>query len=510
MTVSNDGLALYSYESLCARIDARISSHAVFSVILFDLDFFHNIDRRLGRSAGDAVIRGISEMLCENGDIQAARRESDEFLLLMEGAGLDNAVHIAEEYRRRFRKVRWIQTPGYERVPIRASFGVAAWSHHLSDRFLLLKEAETALLTAKKKGRNRVETAQDKRLHILPDGCCRTRIGRSLRGRCEDGASAYTASIAEPYGVDWDRQGRLLFADRSNHQIKYIDRDRVYTLAGAGRGGYAGDNGDPLRAEFSKPSGIAVHRPSGRVYIADTGNHCIRLIEDGIVRTLAGDGQEGYSGDGGDAGAARLSRPGGVAVDDAGCLYTNDYGNNVIRRIAPDGSISTIAGNGGYGAAGDGGPAVQAQLNKPYGLCVTQNGRWLFIADYGNHSIRWVDLLSGRISTLCGTGEPGYSGDGGPAGLARLDSPYWVVVDSDRFLFIADAGNHCIRMVDLRDRSIHTVAGNKEPGYVDARSSPLDARFNIPAGLVYQDGRLYVADYANNAIREILLGRPIC
>lgn len=97
-----------------------------------------------------------------------------------------------------------------------------------------------------------------------------------------------------------------------------------------------------------------------------------------------------------------------------------------------------------------------------------------------------------------------------PAGLARLDSPYWVVVDSDRFLFIADAGNHCIRMVDLRDGSIHTVAGNKEPGYVDARSSPLDARFNIPAGLAYQDGRLYVADYANNAIREILLGRPIC
>ena len=95
MTVSNDGLALYSYESLCARIDARISSHAVFSVILFDLDFFHKIDRRLGRSAGDAVIRGISEMLCENGDIQAARRESDEFLLLMEGAGLDKAVHIA-------------------------------------------------------------------------------------------------------------------------------------------------------------------------------------------------------------------------------------------------------------------------------------------------------------------------------------------------------------------------------------------------------------------------------
>ncbi len=506
---NRDGRALYSYDYLCRRIDALIADGSSFSIILFDLDFFHNLDRRLGQSVGDAVMQGIAEMLGRDERIQAARRESDEFLLLAEGARLEEAARIAETCRRRFRQARWIPTVGYERVPIRASFGVVARSACLDSRFLLLKAAETALLTAKKKGRNRVETAQDKPVRIFQEGCCRTLVGYSLRGRCEDGVLAYTASIAEPYGVDLDGQGRLLFVDRSNHQIKYIERERVYTLAGTGHGGYSGDGDNPLLARFSKPSGVAVHRPTGRVYVADTGNHCIRLLEKGTVRTLAGDGEEGYSGDDG-AGPVRFSRPGGVAVDDNGYLYTNDYGNNVIRRIAPDGTVSTVAGNGSYGPEGDGGPAIQAQLDRPYGLCVTPNGRWLFIADCGNHSIRWVDLPSGSISTLCGTGEPGYSGDSGPAVQAQLDSPYWVTIDADRFLFIADAGNHCIRLVDLQDGSIRTVAGNPEPGYVDTRDFLLAARFNIPAGLAYQDNRLYVADYGNNALRELFWRRPVC
>ncbi len=306
MTVSNDGRALYSYESLCARIDARISSHAVFSVILFDLDFFTTSTAAWDGPAGHhAVIRGISEMLCENGDIQAARRESDEFLLLMEGAGLDKAVHIAEEYRRRFRKVRWIQTPGYERVPIRASFGVAAWSHHLSDRFLLLKEAETALLTAK--------GTQPWKPHRT-SGCAFCRMDAAAPGSAEAFVAA-ARTAHRPIPLLSQNRTELIGTGREGFCLPTVPTTRSNISIGTGihfsgsrtGGSYAGDNGDPLRAEFSKPSGIAVHRPSGRVYIADTGNHCIRLIEDGIVRTLAGDGQEGYSGDGGDAGAARLS-----------------------------------------------------------------------------------------------------------------------------------------------------------------------------------------------------------
>ena len=173
------------------------------------------------------------------------------------------------------------------------------------------------------------------------------------------------------------------------------------------------------------------------------------------------------------------------------------------------GIITTVAGNGEYGNVGDGGLAVQARLNKPYGLSVTRDGRWLYIADYGNHSIRRVNLASGVITTVCGTGEPGYSGDGGPARAARLNGPYWVALWRSSLL-IADAGNHCIREVELCDGTIRTLVGNGTPGFVDAWRETGEARLNIPAGMMVDGDELMIADYGNNVIRRVKLGRAPC
>ncbi len=421
--------------------------------MLMDLDFFYNIARRIGREESERVLERIGGMLGEEKALRAAHRGSDEFLLLAEGIDGEAACELARHYQRRLKEKEWIRLERYSRVPVKASFGVASYSRKLSTPFLLLKMAETALLTAKKGGRNRVERAPDEAPAPLRQGACHTLAGYSLRGCCTEGAAAFTAAIAEPYGVDVHPQYGLLFVDRSNHRIRYIRDGKIYTLAGNGRAGYTGD------------------------------------------------GQEAVS--------ARLSRPGGVTVDGAGNVYTNDYGNNVIRRISWGGIITTVAGNGEYGNVGDGGLAVQARLNKPYGLSVTRDGRWLYIADYGNHSIRRVNLTSGVITTVCGTGEPGYFGDGGPARAARLNGPYWVALWRSSLL-IADAGNHCIREVELCDGTIRTLVGNGTPGFVDAWRETGEARLNIPAGMTVDGDELMIADYGNNVIRRVKLGRAPC
>ena len=510
MRLERDGhIGLFSCEELTDYLRFLIENRKTVAVMLMDLDFFYNIARRIGREESERVLERIGGMLGEEKALRAAHRGSDEFLLLAEGIDGEAACELARHYQRRLKEKEWIRLERYSRVPVKASFGVASCSRKLSTPFLLLKMAETALLTAKKGGRNRVERAPDEAPAPLRQGACHTLAGYSLRGCCTEGAAAFTAAIAEPYGVDVHPQYGLLFVDRSNHRIRYIRDGKIYTLAGNGRAGYTGDGGDPAQAELCKPSGVAVDPSTGRIYIADTGNHCLRMVEKEGISTIAGDGQEGYTGDGQEAVSARVCRPGGVTVDGAGNVYTNDYGNNVIRRISWGGIITTVAGNGEYGNVGDGGLAVQARLNKPYGLSVTRDGRWLYIADYGNHSIRRVNLASGVITTVCGTGEPGYSGDGGPARAARLNGPYWVALWRSSLL-IADAGNHCIREVELCDGTIRTLVGNGTPGFVDAWRETGEARLNIPAGMTVDGDELMIADYGNNVIRRVKLGRAPC
>lgn len=495
---------LYQRAWMIKCIEASVSENQEIGIGIMDLDFFTNINAQIGYENGDLVLQRIAAAFPVKHHIKMARYGSDEFLFLFIGHNELFIREYLEQLKQLFRKSRFICIHPYEKVRITFSMGVVFRGELAGDGFRLLKTAEIALAKAKKEGRNRIEYLSEKLLNMQnTEGRCMTLVGKSLKGASEEGCVAYTASIAEPYGVELDRNRELLFVDRSNHQIKRIHKGRLYTVAGCGREGYFGDGGSPKLAGLCKPSGVCVDR-LGRIYIADTGNHCIRKIERGVISTVAGNGQCGYSGDGFNACCATLNRPGGVTVDNNFNIYTNDYGNNVIRRIDEQGIITTVAGNGEYGYEGDNENAVYAAFNKIYGLYVEPSGRNLYIADYGNHCIRYVNRETGIIRTLCGNGEKGYSGDGGLCSDASLDSPYWVYY-RDNALYIADTGNHCIRRIDLETMLISTAAGGGGAGYVDHERDRYKSKFHIPAGIAVDEKYLFIADYGNNAIRRVTL-----
>jgi hypothetical protein len=280
----------------------------------------------------------------------------------------------------------------------------------------------------------------------------------------------------------------------------------ISTVAGNATAGYSGDGGPAASAQLNGPSGVAVDS-SGDLFIADTLNNCIREVVQatGNIITVAGTGVAGYSGDGGAATSAQLNAPSAVAVDASGDLFIADRGNNVIREvIQTTGSIITVAGNGTPGYSGDGGAAAAAQLNSPHGVAVDSSGN-LFIADSGNNVIREVVQATGNIITLAGTGTAGYSGDGGPAISAELDVPFGVAVDSSGNLFIADTGNNAVREVVQATGYIITVAGTGSAGYSGDGATATSAQLNSPVSVaVDSSGDLFIADSGNNVVREVV------
>jgi sugar lactone lactonase YvrE len=275
----------------------------------------------------------------------------------------------------------------------------------------------------------------------------------------------------------------------------------IQTIAGTGAPGFVGDNGPSVQAQVNSPSAVAVDL-LGNVYIADTRNHRIRKVDaSGTISTVAGNGVAGFSGDGGQAVNAQLNQPLGVAVDVSGNLYISDTLNNRIRKVDVHGRISTVAGNGSLGFGGDGGPATQATLSRPVGLAVDFFGS-IYIADVDNSRIRKVDL-TGRITTIAGSETEGFSGDGGPASRAELSRPRDVAVDGLGNLYIADTNNNRIRRVDLNG-IISTVAGNGEPGFSGDGQAAIRASLNFPRGVAVDSfGQVYISDMMNNRVRMV-------
>jgi sugar lactone lactonase YvrE len=219
----------------------------------------------------------------------------------------------------------------------------------------------------------------------------------------------------------------------------------ITTFAGNGTQGFSGDGGPATSAGLSYPGGVAVDA-AGNLYIADTSNHRVRKVStSGTITTVAGNGTFGFSGDDGPATNATLSYPTEVAVDAVGNLYIADTGNLRVRKVSASGTITTVAGNGIYGFSGDGGPATNASLVIPRGVAVDAVGN-LYIADYGNSRVRKVSSW-GTITTVAGNGSPGFSGDGGPATSAALGYPRGVAVDAAGNLYIADTDNNRVRKV---------------------------------------------------------------
>ncbi|MFD8232973.1 RICIN domain-containing protein [Streptomyces sp. NPDC059696] len=326
--------------------------------------------------------------------------------------------------------------------------------------------------------------------------------GTGAAGFKGDNEPAVSAQLNRPYGIAVDSTGTLYFSDSNNHRVRKITTDgKISTVAGTGSAGFSGDNGPAVAAQLNWPREVAVDS-AGAVYIADGNNHRVRKVTpDGRISTVVGTGAAGFSGDDGPATAARLNLPTGVAVDSGGTLYVSEYHNNRVRKITTDGRISTFVGTGAVGAGGDGGPAVSAQLNRPHALAVDGTGA-LYIADYANHRVRKV-TADGKISTVAGAGASGFSGDDGPATAARLNGPVGVAVDSAGDLYIADYGNHRVRRV-AADEKISTVAGTGTAGFGGDGGPAAKAQLYHPYGLALDCvDTLYIADHVNNRLRKI-------
>ena len=279
----------------------------------------------------------------------------------------------------------------------------------------------------------------------------------------------------------------------------------INTVAGNGTNGYSGDGGTATSAELSTPDGVAVDT-AGNIYIADTQNCRIRKVtaSTGTISTVAGNGTCGYAGDGKAATSAELFEPSGVAVDSANNIYIADWDNSRIRKITVStGIISTVAGNGTRGFSGDGGKATSAKMNSPFGVALDSAGN-IYIADVDNYRIRKVTVSTGIISTVAGNGTAGFSGDGGKATSAELQGPSGVAVDTASNIYIADSYGNRIRKVTASTGIISTVAGNGNIGHSGDGGPATSAQFYYPYGVaVDAASNIYIADSDNYRIRKI-------
>ena len=323
-----------------------------------------------------------------------------------------------------------------------------------------------------------------------------------------DGGAATAARLNLHYGVALDRAGNLYIADTNNRRIRKVDSSgNISTVAGTGTAGFSGDGGAATDARLNNPQGVALDG-AGNLYIGDTSNHRIRKVDTaGVISTVAGSGTGGHSGDGGAATAAQLNSPRGVALDGAGNLYIADAWNNRIRKVDTAGVITTAAGTGASGDFGDGGAATAAWLRDPQVVALDGAGN-LYIACRTNHRIRKVNT-AGVISTVAGTGMPGFSGDDGAATSAQLSSPEGVAVDWAGNLYIGDASNNRIRKVDTAG-VITTVAGTGTAGSSGDGGAAVAAQLNNPGGVALDAlGNLYIADRSNRRIRKVVgVGPP--
>lgn len=318
-----------------------------------------------------------------------------------------------------------------------------------------------------------------------------------------DHGPASAATLRVPFDVATDSAGNLFVADSLNQVIRRVDAvtRTITTVAGNGQAGFSGDGGLATSASFSNPTGIAVDS-AGNLYIADSDNNRVRRVDHqtGMITTVAGSGvicPSSYfsycSGDGGAATSATLNGPAAVAVDTAGNLYVSDSGNNAIRRVdASSGVMTTVAG----------GPS-KSILNTPAGMALDRSGN-LYVADSQNNEIRKLVLSSSAISTVAGTGVAGFSGDTGLATSAKLAGPYGVRVDAAGNVYIADFGNNRIRFVNATTGIIATLAGNGVAGYSGDGGNALTASLNGPSSVALDaQNNLYIADSTNNVVRFV-------
>lgn len=330
-----------------------------------------------------------------------------------------------------------------------------------------------------------------------------TIAGDGTSGYSGDGKLATTAQLNKPWGLALDSNNNLYVADSQNHRIRKIDTHGIITtIAGNGNAGYSGDGGPATAAKLNQPAGVALDH-LGNLYIADTHNQVLRKVTlKGVITTIAGNNTPGYRGDGGPAKVAQFHQPTQLTIDEADNLYIADTNNHVIRKLDSHGIITTVAGNNTPGYSGDHGPAIAAQLQYPQDVSLDLQSN-LYIADSNNHLVRKIDQ-SGNITTVAGNNTQGYSGDGKIATAAQLDWPTSVAITrSGNLLYLSDSHNYRIRQVNTTGQ-ITTVAGNGTIGYSGNKGVATVAQLSqVFKVMVDNTGNLYISDTNNHRLRKL-------
>ncbi|MCC7262178.1 MAG: hypothetical protein IT369_06610 [Candidatus Latescibacteria bacterium] len=362
---------------------------------------------------------------------------------------------------------------------------------------------------------------------IGPDTACGTGAGvictwagDGEAGWDGDGHSLAASSFYWPIDLTITPEGETYILDWNNHRVRHLRRDgRLETVIGSD---FVGDG--PYDAADQVPPGapgteVYLNHPThllpladGTLLLSSWHNHKLRHYDprNGLVQVVCGAGA-GFAGDGGPARQALLNQPQQCALAADGSWLVLDQRNQRVRRISPAGTISTVVGTGQVGAGGDGGSPLQAQLDLPRGSNPPPGGAMalaaagvLYISDTLNHRIRRVDFAADRIETVAGTGVAGYGGDGGPATGAALNNPRDLALGPDGRLYVADELNHRVRVIDLDQGTIETVAGNGVEGFGGDGGPAGAALLNRPVGLEFDgQGRLYIADTYNHRIRRV-------
>jgi DNA-binding beta-propeller fold protein YncE len=335
-----------------------------------------------------------------------------------------------------------------------------------------------------------------------------TAVGTGEKGYAGDGGPASLALLNGPFDVGFDARGNLYFSDTFNHCIRIVDARTgvITTCAGCGEAGYSGDGGPATRARFHEPYGIAVDN-AGNIYVADRHNHCVRRIDggSGIVTTFAGNGASGFGGDDGPAARGAMVEPNGLALDPAQTrLYIADVADHRVRVVdLASGVIWTFAGTGEAEHSGDGGPASAAGIYGARAVKVAADGT-VYILERQGSTLRAVDPHSGIVTTVAGTGERAYGGDDGPALAASFNAPKELAIEREGNLLIIDTENHAIRRIDLRTRTVSTIAGSSRQGGDGDGGPARAAALDRPHGAaVAADGSIYIGDTNNHRIRKL-------